>query len=135
MKISWQPFTAAPRKKLIQSEPQLMTTFRKGDKYLKSDLIGEKVEFVDETDGSIFATGRIVSVKACRFGDIDPSDHARQSSEMTPDNRLLVMQRAYKDPTYGYDTLTTVVTIGDVVSRITATVFGEQAGNGPAQPE
>lgn len=115
MRITWQPFTAAPRRDLVQSGPALMTTFRKGDKYLKSDLVGERVEFLDETDNSVFAIGRVVSVKACRFGDIDPSDHARQSSEMTPENRLEVMKRAYKDPDYSMDTLTTVVTIGDIV--------------------
>ena len=116
MKMNWQPFTAGPRRNLVASRPEFMTTFRKGLKWCDGNLVGQTVEFYDESTESVFATGRIISVKACRFGDIDSTDHARQSSEMTPENRLLVMQKAYKDPNYNMDTLTTVVTIGDINS-------------------
>lgn len=115
MKMSWQPFTAAKRKELIAGGSTYMTTFRKGGKWCDPALVGQLVDFVDEADDQVFATGVIVSVKACAFRDIDNQDISRQSSEMAHmTERLAVMQRVYKDPSYSGDTITTVVTIGSV---------------------
>ena len=114
--MKWKPLTAGPRREQTSQTPKLLTTFRKGTRWLDPELVGQPVSFVDETDGSVFAIGTIVSVKAVKFGDIDPSDHARQTHEMmTPEKRLEIMQRVYGDD-YGMETLTTVVTLGNIKS-------------------
>lgn len=112
--ILWQPFTAESRQKQIAGPVTFITTFRKGTKWLRPELIGQTVELVDQKDNRTFAAARVTAVKACRFGDIDQIDHDRQSGDMLPSARLEIMKRVYGE--YDKDTLTTVVTLGDVVS-------------------
>jgi len=110
--IYWKPFTAESRKHQLQEGPGLITTFRKGTKWLKPELVGQTVQLVDEKDNSVFATAVVASVKATRFGWIEQIDHNRQSGDMTPEARLDIMRKVYGD--YDADTLTTVVTLGSV---------------------
>lgn len=112
MKISWKPFTAEERKKQLEGNVSVVTTFRKGDKWCKAENIGQEVEFVDEADNSIFAVGVIQSAKICAFKDINTLDHSHQSNDMTKEARLGVMQKVYGE--YTEDTLTTVVTINKI---------------------
>lgn len=113
LEIKWKPWTLDERKKQLANGPNLITTFRSGPKWFKPELVNERVSFVGTDDGVKFAEGTIISVKYVLFRDIDEQDHSRQSSDMTPENRLKVMQSVYDG--FTEDTLTTVVTIGDIM--------------------
>jgi hypothetical protein len=109
----WQPFTAESRKRQIEKDgKERISTYRKGTKWLRPELVGQRVELVDQTDNSVFATAEVISVKAVKFKDLDTIDHWRQSSDMTEEARLGIMQKVYGE--YDEDTLTTVVTLGNI---------------------
>jgi hypothetical protein len=111
-RMSWKDFTAKMRREQIATGGDILTTFRKGDKWLKASLVGQRVELFDEGTETVFATAEVLSVKACRFSDIDATDHMRQSRDMTEVARLDIMRQVYGE--YDESTLTTVVTIGNV---------------------
>lgn len=115
-KILWQPWTKVAREKQIAQDPDKITTFRKGTKWLRPELVGQTIELAGTADNVVFATARVISVKAAKFADIDEIDHVRQSSDMTPDNRLKVMQSVYED--FNENSITTVVTLGDIVEVV-----------------
>lgn len=110
--ILWKNFTAGPRKEQLATHPDKITTFRKGTKWLRPELVGQRVELLDQDNNQVFATAKVLSVKATAFGDIDFLDHERQSSDMTPEDRLQIMRRVYGE--YDNSTLTTVVTLGEI---------------------
>lgn len=120
-KILWVAFTAEARKKQLESSPSFITTFRKGAKWLRADLIGKRVELVNcqiahpnpcDERCEVFARATVIAVKSCAFKNIEQVDHQRQSSDMTTSNRLQVMMKVYGQ--YDEDTLTTVITLGDI---------------------
>lgn len=120
--ILWVQFTAEARKKQLSSAPRLVTTFRKGTKWLRPDLIGKRVRLVNchaahmgscTNTCEVFAHATVISVKASYFADIDLIDHDRQSSEMTtPAQRLNTMVLVYGE--YDVTTVTTVITLGNI---------------------
>lgn len=120
--ILWVAFTAEARKKQLSESPNAITTFRKGPKWLRPELIGQRVKLVNckvfhqppcTEDCEVFAEGTVSGISYQRFADISEVDHARQSSDMTPENRLKIMQKVYGQD-YDGNTLTTVVTITDL---------------------
>lgn len=108
----WKDFTAAAREAQLATLPDKITTFRKGTKWLRPELVGQRVVLWDEGKELAFATAKVLSVKAVGFGDIDQVDHDRQSGDMTPEARLEIMRKVYGD--YDLNTLTTVVTLGEI---------------------
>lgn len=112
-RISWKPWTAVSRQSQLSDTPGLVTTYRAGTKWLRPELIGQRVEFFDEGTERVFATAEVISVKATRFGDIDSIDHVRQSGDMTVENRLKIMQSVY-GADFNENSLTTVVTLGRI---------------------
>jgi hypothetical protein len=117
--ILWQPFTAESRKRQIEKDgKERISTYRKGTKWLRPELVGQRVELVDQTDNSVFATAEVISVKASKFKDLDTIDHWRQSGDMTVEARLGIMQKVYGE--YDEDTITTVVTLGCIAEPIAA---------------
>jgi len=112
-RMLWKPWTAASRRTQLAATPEKITTFRQGVKWLRPELVGQRVELFDEAAKTVFATAEVISVKAAKFRDLDDIDHDRQSGDMTPENRLKVMQSVYGTD-YSTDTLTTVVTLGNI---------------------
>lgn len=110
--ILWQPWTLNQRLKQIARDPEKITTYRKGTKWLRPELVGQRVELAATQGGQVFATATVISVKAARFSDIDEIDHQRQSSDITPEGRLKVMQSVYEG--FNEDTITTIVTLGEI---------------------
>jgi hypothetical protein len=108
--LTWKPWTAQGQK------PKLLTAYRKGLRWARPEFVGSRVELLDEDKGGVFATALIISIKVCRFRDIDPLDHARQSSDMTIAQRLDILKMVYGGQ-YDMDTMTTVITIGDLQDK------------------
>lgn len=145
--ILWVQHTAEARKKQLAAGGGLITTFRKGTKWLRPELIGQTVGLVNcnvahqppcTNACELFGTATVVSVKSCKFGDIDFIDHQRQSGDMntgryasgigcdadancqhcgtrskpnviTDQVRLDIMRSVYGE--YDINTLTTVITL------------------------
>lgn len=86
----WKNFTAGPRREQIRGITHFskITTFRKGTKWLRPELVGQRVQLLDQDNNQVFAEATVLAVKATRFTDIDIADHDRQSSDMTPEARL-----------------------------------------------
>jgi hypothetical protein len=123
-RINWKPWAAVSRRKQLaggqdeatavyQTTPDKVTTYRAGTKWLRPELVGQRVEFFDEGAEKVFATAEVVAVKVTRFGDIDAVDHCRQSGDMTVENRLKIMQSVY-GADFNENSLTTVVTLGRI---------------------
>src|SRR5258708_29414863 len=120
-KILWVQFTAEARQRQLASSPDFITTFRKGPKWLRPDLVGQRVQLVNchkfhyppcDENCEVFAEGTVVNVSYQKFKNISEVDHSRQSSDMTPEHRLEVMKAVYGE--YDENTQTTVVTSGEV---------------------
>lgn len=116
--ILWVQHTADARKLQLERGAGTITTYRKGTKWLRPELIGQEVQFVNchkfhqppcGPDCEVFGVGIVLAVKACRFADIDDIDHQRQSSDMGINERLRVMQSVYGE--YDGNTITTVITL------------------------
>lgn len=118
--LRFKRLTAAARRRQIELRPdRALVTFRAGDKWLRSELIGLRVELLDEEAGLIFATAEVVAVKVCRFRDISGEDWDRQSDEMIAgETGLTVMRYAYGSDFHA-DTIVTVVTLDRVKSEHT----------------
>lgn len=118
-RILWVQHTAEARMAQLRRGAGKITTYRKGTKWLRPELVGQEVELVNCsayhfppcTDAcEVFATARVLSVKACQYKDIGEIDHSRQSGDMTPEARLNIMKSVYKGE-YDENTLTTVITL------------------------
>lgn len=121
-RILWVGFTAEKRIEQLERSPRLITTFRRGEKWYITGrtMIGEKVELVncgkfhegpcDPKKCEVFATAVVVSVKLCRFKDIDPTDYERQSSDNTVEEMRSTMSAVYACE-YLDEDITTVITL------------------------
>jgi len=113
-RISFQPFTAEWRRKQVAANgPNWpISTFRKGPKWLRAELVGQRVELFDEGTQSVFATAKVFSVKLCAFEDLDAWDWDRQTSDLVLGDGLEIMRKVYGE--YELSTPTCVITLSDV---------------------
>lgn len=94
--ILWVQHTADAHKEQLERGAGIITTFRKGTKWLRPELIGQTMGLVNCSVAhmppcsdacELFGTATVISVKACKFDEIEALDHQRQSGDMTPGTR------------------------------------------------
>jgi hypothetical protein len=116
--ILWVQHTAYARLEQLGHRPKYITTFRKGEKWLRPELIGTQVKLVNcgkahsgpcGAGCELFGYATISKISYQSFSEITVEDHVRQSSDMTPAERLNIMRSVYGE--YDSDTLTTVITL------------------------
>lgn len=117
-RITWAPSTADSRQAQVieaATDPAYyITTFRKGPKWLRPELVGERIELFDEKTQKVFATGLVLAVKYTPFQEINAEDYFGQPQpNITTDEMLQIMRNVYGGH-YENDTLTTVVTLGNL---------------------
>jgi len=115
-RITWAPSTADGRQeqvKLAATGPFYITTFRKGTKWLRPELVGQRVELFDESKQTVFATATVTSVKYSTFEELSPEDYFGQTNpDISSEEMLAVMKTVYGE--YDSTTGTTVVTLDGV---------------------
>lgn len=115
-RITWAPSTADGRQEQVKEAskgPYYITTFRKGSKWLRPELIGQRVELFDEGKREVFATAVVLSVKYSAFEDATIEDYYGLSDPDTSSHAMLtVMRDVYGE--YDERTGTTVVTLDKV---------------------
>lgn len=115
-RITWAPSTADGRQeqvKLAATGPFYITTFRKGSKWLRPELVGQRVELFDEGKGEVFATAVVLAVKYSKFEDLNIEDYYGQSDpDVSSQAMLTTLRDVYGE--YEESTGTTVVMLDKV---------------------
>lgn len=116
-RITWAPSTADSRQAQVLEASKgayYITTFRKGTKWLRSELVGQRIELFDEKTQRVFATGEVVVVKYSLFHNIGIEDYFGQPNpEISYHDMLAVMKTVYGGE-YDDNTGTTVVTLDHI---------------------